>query len=186
MFWRLTLYPHCLALDGCLFYKKQDVKRAGTYYNQSLQPNNCLERINIEVRDNDSRFSAKLIQEFLKRTISTKYLHHPYTHKKMVILKVFMRFWQKTTLLMVNRRIRRGFDAILWKNTMNAYIHRCICLQISFRMLEQRTNRTKQRRNKMEDKIQTQIPYQISGNTSLKCSSLRNLVIPLFGGWTEF
>jgi hypothetical protein len=28
-----------------------------------------LERINIEVRDNDSRFSAKLIQEFLKRTI---------------------------------------------------------------------------------------------------------------------
>jgi hypothetical protein len=32
--------------------------------------------INIEVRnDNDSRFSAKLIQEFLKRTISTKYLH---------------------------------------------------------------------------------------------------------------
>jgi hypothetical protein len=61
-----------------------------------LQPNNLERGINIEVRnDNDSRFSAKLIQEFLKRTISTKYLHIHIRHKKMVILKVFMRFWQK-------------------------------------------------------------------------------------------
>jgi hypothetical protein len=79
--------------------KKQDVKRAWEHIIiNHLQPNNCLEEINIEVRnDNDSRFSAKLIQEFLKRTISTKYLHIHIRHKKMVILKVFMRFWQKTT-----------------------------------------------------------------------------------------
>jgi hypothetical protein len=77
----------------------------------------------------------------------------------MVILKVFMRFWQKTTPF--------NFWSIdeleeFWRYSMKKYnnerLHSsvCNCLQISFRMLEQRTNRTKQRRNKMEDKIQTQ------------------------------
>jgi hypothetical protein len=77
----IDTFTHCLALDGCLFYKKTGCKTClGTYIINHLQPNNCLERgINIEVRnDNDSRFSAKLIQEFLKRTISTKFTH-PYT-----------------------------------------------------------------------------------------------------------
>jgi hypothetical protein len=131
----------------------------GNAYINHLQPNNCLERgINIEVRnDNDSRFSA-LIQEFLKRTISTKYLHIHIRHKKMVILKVFMRFWQKTTpFYFWSIDELEEVLTLFYENTIMNYIHRCnLPPNIFFRMLEQRTNRTKQRRNKMEDKIQTQ------------------------------
>jgi hypothetical protein len=42
--------PHCLALDGCLFYKKTGCMQ--NEYNQSLQPNKLLawkRGINIEV-----------------------------------------------------------------------------------------------------------------------------------------
>jgi transposase InsO family protein len=52
-----------------LSIKKEDVKRAWEYIIiNHLQPNNCLwKKIHIEVRtDNDSRFSAKLIQDFFK------------------------------------------------------------------------------------------------------------------------
>jgi hypothetical protein len=46
--------------------------------------------INIEVRnDNDSRFSAKLIQEFFKENYLNQVFTHPYTPQEMVILKVF-------------------------------------------------------------------------------------------------
>jgi putative transposase len=49
--------------------KKEDVRRAWkSIIINHLEPNNCLEKkIHIEVKnDNDSRFSAKMIQEFFK------------------------------------------------------------------------------------------------------------------------
>jgi hypothetical protein len=52
---------------------------------------------------------------------------------------------------------------------------------MSFRMLEKGLIEQFDDENKEENHVQTQIPYhQVSGNTSWKCSSLQNLVIPLF------
>jgi hypothetical protein len=69
-----------------------------------------------------------------------------------------MRFWQKTTPF--NFWSIDELEEVLtlfYEKYNNERLHSSVCNlpQISFRMLEQRTNRTKQR-NKMEDKIQTQ------------------------------
>lgn len=64
------------------FIKKQDVKKAWEHIIiNHLQPNNCLEKgITIEVRnDNDSQFSAKLIQNFFKANYLNQVFKHPYT-----------------------------------------------------------------------------------------------------------
>ena len=62
--------------------KKQDVKKAWEHIIiNHLQPNNCLKKeITIEVRnDNDSGFSAKLIQNFFKENYLNQVFTHPYT-----------------------------------------------------------------------------------------------------------
>jgi hypothetical protein len=62
------------------------------------------------------------------------------------------------------------------KNTIMNAIHSSVCNRLQI-FLEQGLIE-QNRRNKMEDKIQTQDTLnQISGNTSLKCSSL---MIPRF------
>lgn len=80
--------------------KKQDVKRAWEHIIiNHLQPNNCLERgINIEVRnDNDSRFSAKLIQEFFKENYLNQVFTHPYTPQENGHIESFHAILAKKT-----------------------------------------------------------------------------------------
>jgi transposase InsO family protein len=64
------------------YIKKEQVKQIWEQVIiNHLQPNNCLEKkISIEVRnDNDSRFSAKIIQDFFEENSLNQVFTHPYT-----------------------------------------------------------------------------------------------------------
>jgi hypothetical protein len=92
--------------------------------------------INIEVRnDNDSRFSAKLIQEFFKENYLNQVFTHPYTPQENGHIEFSCDFGKKTTpfnfwsIDELEEVLTLFYENII----MNAYIHRCvICLQISF------------------------------------------------------
>jgi hypothetical protein len=101
MFWRrLTLYHIVLHWMVAYSIKKQDVKRAWEHIIiNHLQPNNCLEEELI------LRFAMIMIvgslqswfRNFLKRTISTKYLHIHIRHKKNGHIEFSCDFGKKTT-----------------------------------------------------------------------------------------
>jgi len=106
----------------------------------------------------------------------------------MVILSVFMQFWQKTTPLefLVNRRIGRCFDSFYEKYN-NEQLHSSVCNlppNIFLECWNKELIEQKRDEKKMIITFKLKNPCsQISGNTGLKCSSLQNLKIPPF--WAD-
>lgn len=171
--------------------KKADVKAAWEHIIiNHLEPNNVLERkINIEVRnDNDSRFSAKQIQEFFKENHLNQVFTHPYTPQENGHIESFhgilakklnpYNFWTLQDLFTVL--------TLFYEKYNNERLHSSTCdlppnifLECWNKGLILQTRDEKKRTIKFKLKI----PYhEISGNTSLKCSSLQDLVIPPFSG----
>lgn len=169
--------------------KKEDVKRAWeAIIINHLQPNNCLEKkINIEVRnDNDSRFSAKMIQEFFQENHLNQVFTHPYTPQENGHIESFhailskklkpYHFWTLQELEQVL--------VMFYEKYNNERLHSSVCnlppnvfLECWNKGFIEQTEDEKKRKITFKLKI----PYQqISGNTSWKCSSLQNLVIPPF------
>lgn len=170
--------------------KKQDVKKAWEYIIiNHLQPNNCLEKgINIEVRnDNDSRFSAKMIQEFFKDNYLNQVFTHPYTPQENGHIESFhailakklrpYNFWSIDEL--------EGVLTLFYEKYNNERLHSSVCNLPPNIFLEcWNKGLIEQKRDEIKRRItfKLTIPYnQISGTTSLKCSSLQNLEIPPFG-----
>lgn len=169
--------------------KKHDVKHAWEYIIiNHLQPNNCLEKkIHIEVRnDNDSRFSAKLIQDFFLENNLHQVFTHPYTPQENGHIESFhsilakklrpYNFWSIDELEEVL--------VIFYEQYNNERLHSSVCdlppnifLECWNKGLIEQHEDEKRRKITFKLKIQY---YQISGNTSCKCSSLQNLVIPPF------
>ena len=169
--------------------KKQDVKQAWQHIIiNHLQPNNCLERVvNIEVRnDNDSRFSAKLIQDFFKENHINQVFTHPYTPQENGHIESFhailakklrpFNFWSIDEL--------EGVLTLFYEKYNNERLHSSVCNLPPNIFLECWNKEfIEQKRDQIKRTItfKLKIPYhQISGNTSLKCSSLQNLEIPPF------
>ncbi|MBP2282027.1 transposase InsO family protein [Flavobacterium sp. CG_23.5] len=169
--------------------KKEDVKRAWEHIIiNHLQPNNCLEKgIHIEVRnDNDSRFSAKMIQNFFKDNYLNQVFTHPYTPQENGHIESFhailakklrpFHFWTIDEL--------EGVLTIFYEKYNNERLHSSVCNLPPNIFLEcWNKGLIEQKRDEIKRKItfKLKIPYQqISGNTSLKCSSLQNLEIPPF------
>jgi transposase InsO family protein len=169
--------------------KKEDVKRAWEdIIINHLQPNNCLEKkIHIEVRnDNDSRFCAKMIQKFFEENHINQVFTHPYTPQENGHIESFhailakklkpYRFWSLQELEQVL--------VLFYEKYNNERLHSSVCDLPPNIFLE---SWNKGYIDQFEDekkrkiKFKLNIPYnQISGNTSWKCSSLQNLVIPPF------
>lgn len=104
----------------------------------------------------------------------------------MVILKVFMRFWQKK-LRPFNFWSIDELEEVLtlfYEKYNNERLHSSVCNLPPNIFLEcWNKGLIEQNRDEIKWKIKfkLKIPYnQISGNTSLKCSSLQSLVIPPF------
>ena len=169
--------------------KKQDVKHAWEYIIiNHLQPNNCLEKkINIEVRnDNDSRFSAKTIQDFFKENYLNQVFTHPYTPQENGHIESFhailakklrhFNFWSIDEL--------EANLTLFYEKYNNERLHSSVCNLPPNIFLEcWNKSLIEQKRDEVKRTItfKLKIPYnQISGNTSLKCSSLQNLEIPPF------
>lgn len=169
--------------------KKQDVKRAWQdIIINHLQPNNCLEKkIQIEVRnDNDSRFCAKMIQEFFKENHLNQVFTHPYTPQENGHIESFHAILAKK-LKPYNFYTLQELEQVLvlfYEKYNNERLHASVCnlppnifLECWNKGLVAQTQDEKKRKITFKLKI----PYQqISGNTSWKCSSLQNLVIPPF------
>jgi putative transposase len=170
--------------------KKEDVKRAWeNIIIDHLQPNDSLRKaIHIEVRnDNDSRFSAKLIQDFFKENHLNQVFTHPYTPQENGHIESFhailsrklkpYNFWSLEELEEVL--------VLFYDKYNNQRLHSSVCnlppnifLECWTKGLIKQTEDEKRR--KITFKLS--IPYhQVSENTSWKCSSLQNLEIPPFG-----
>jgi transposase InsO family protein len=172
--------------------KKEDVKRAWeNIIINHLQPNNCLEKkIQIEVRnDNDSRFCAKMIQEFFKENHLNQVFTHPYTPQENGHIESFHAILAKK-LKPYNFYTLQELEQVLvlfYEKYNNQRLHASVCslppnifLECWNKGLVEQTQDDKKRKITFKLKI----PYgQISGNTSWKCSSLQNLVIPPF--WAD-
>lgn len=169
--------------------KKEDVKRAWErIIINHLQPNNCLEKgIQIEVRnDNDSRFSAKVIQEFFKENHLNQVFTHPYTPQENGHIESFhailskklkpYHFWtlqelEQVLVLFYEKYNNERLHSSVCDLPPNVFLE---CYQKGF--IDQFED---EKKRKITFKLN--IPYQqISGNTSWKCSSLQNFVIPPF------
>lgn len=169
--------------------KKEDVKRAWeAIIINHLQPNKCLEKkIHIEVRnDNDSRFCAKMIQKFFEENHLNQVFTHPYTPQENGHIESFhailakklkpYHFWTLQELEQVL--------VLFYEKYNNERLHSSVCdlppnifLECWNKGLIEQTEDEKKRKITFKLKIPY---YQISGNTSWKCSSLQNLVIPPF------
>ena len=171
------------------YIKKEAVKKAWEHIIiNHLQPNNCLDKgIHIEVRnDNDSRFSAKLVQEFFKENYLNQVFTHPYTPQENGHIESFhailakklspFNFWTIDEL--------KEVLTIFYEKYNNERLHSSVCNLPPNIFLEcWNKGLIEQKRDEIKRKItfKLKIPYQqISGNTSLKCSSLQNLEIPPF------
>ena len=171
------------------YIKKEDVKKVWEHIIiNHLQPNNCLEKnINIEVRnDNDSRFSAKLIQDFFKDNHLNQVFTHPYTPQENGHIESFhailskklkpYNFWSIDELEQVL--------ILFYEKYNNERLHSSVCdLPPNIFVECWNKNLIEQIRDekKRTIKFKLKIPHnQISGNTSLKCSSSQDLVIPPF------
>ena len=169
--------------------RKEDVKRAWeNIIENHLQANDCLaKKIQIEVRnDNDSRFSAKLIQDFFKENHLNQVFTHPYTPQENGHIESFhailskklkpYNFWSLAELEQVL--------VLFYEKYNNERLHSSICNLPPNTFLEcWNKGFIEQKEDEKKRKItfKLKIPYnQISGNTSWECSSLQNLVIPPF------
>ena len=169
--------------------KKEDVKRAWErIIINHLQPNNCLEKkIHIEVRnDNDSRFCAKTIQDFFAENHINQVFTHPYTPQENGHIESFHAILAKK-LRPYNFWTLQELEQVLvlfYEKYNNERLHSSVCnlppnvfLECWNKGFIDQTEDEKKRKITFKLKI----PYhQISGNTSWKCSSLQNLVIPPF------
>lgn len=169
--------------------KKQDVKRAWeSIITDHLQPNDCLEKkIQIEVRnDNDSRFCAKVIQEFFKENHLNQVFTHPYTPQENGHIESFHAILAKK-LKPYNFYTLGELEQVLvlfYEKYNNQRLHSSVCNLPPNVFLECWNNalieQTRDNR-KRTIKFKLKIPYhQISGNTSWECSSLQNSAIPPF------
>jgi transposase InsO family protein len=169
--------------------KKEDVKRAWErIIINHLQPNNCLEKkIHIEVRnDNDSRFSAKTIQEFFAENHLNQVFTHPYTPQENGHIESFHAILAKK-LRPYNFWTLQELEQVLvlfYEKYNNERLHSSVC-NLPPNIFLECWNKgfidqiEDEKKRKITFKLK--IPYhQISGNTSWKCSSLQNLVIPPF------
>lgn len=169
--------------------KKEDIKRAWErIIINHLQPNNCLEKkIHIEVRnDNDSRFCAKTIQDFFAENHINQVFTHPYTPQENGHIESFHAILAKK-LRPYNFWTLQELEQVLvlfYEKYNNERLHSSVCnlppnvfLECWNKGFIDQTEDEKKRKITFKLKI----PYhQISGNTSWKCSSLQNLVIPPF------
>lgn len=169
--------------------KKQDVKRAWeSIITDHLQPNDCLEKkIQIEVRnDNDSRFCAKVIQEFFKENHLNQVFTHPYTPQENGHIESFHAILAKK-LKPYNFYTLGELEQVLvlfYEKYNNQRLHSSVCnlppnvfLECWNNALIEQTRDNRKRTIKFKLKIPY---YQISGNTSWECSSLQNSAIPPF------
>ena len=169
--------------------KKQDVKKAWEeIIINHLQPNNCLEKkIHIEVRnDNDSRFRAKVIQDFFLENHLNQVFTHPYTPQENGHIESFHAILSKK-LKPYHFFTLQELEQVLvlfYEKYNNERLHASICNLPPNVFLEcWNKGLIEQKEDQIKRKItfKLKIPYhQISGNTSWKCSSLQNLMIPPF------
>jgi transposase InsO family protein len=171
------------------YIRKEDVKRAWEHIIiNHLQPNDCLSKqIQIEVRnDNDSRFSAKCIRDFFEENHLNQVFTHPYTPQENGHIESFhailskklkpYHFWKSEEL--------NEILTIFYEKYNNERLHSSICnlpptifIECWNKGLIEQVRNEKKRTIKFKLKIKH---HQISGNTSLKCSSLQDLGIPPF------
>jgi len=169
--------------------KKEDVKKAWEYIIiNHLQPNNCLDKgIKIEVRnDNDSRFSAKLIQDFFKENYLNQVFTHPYTPQENGHIESFHAILSKKLKPYLFWSIDELEQVLIlfYEKYNNERLHSSVCdlppnifLECWNKNLIEQTRNEKKRTIKFKLKIPLN---QISGNTSWECSSSQDLVIPPF------
>lgn len=169
--------------------KKQDVRKAWeSIIINHLQPNDCLEKkIQIEVRnDNDSRFCARIIQEFFKENHLNQVFTHPYTPQENGHIESFHAILAKK-LKPYSFYTLQELEQVLvlfYEKYNNQRLHSSVCnlppnvfLECWNKALIEQTRDDRKRTIKFKLKI----PYhQISGNTSWECSSLQNSAIPPF------
>ena len=177
-------------LHGYVGYsiKKEDVKKVWEHIIVNhLQPHDCLNKqINIEVRnDNDSRFSAKTIQTYFKENHLNQVFTHPYTPQENGHIESFhailakklkqYKFWsikelQQVIILFYDKYNNQRLHSSICDLPPNIFIE---CWNKD--LVEMHRDETK-RTIKFKLKIKHE---QISDNTSLKCSSSQDAVIPL-------
>jgi putative transposase len=162
--------------------KKEDVKRAWEQIIiNHLQPNDCLKRqINIEIRnDNDSRFSAKEIQNFFQENHLNQVFTHPYTPQENGHIESFhailakklksYHFWDIDEL--------EAVLTLFYEKYNNQRLHTSVCNlppNIFLELWDQNLIEQIRDEQKRTIKFKLKIPYQqISGNTSLKLCSLQ-------------
>ena len=171
------------------YIKKEDVRRAWeSIIINHLQPNNCLSKqIQIEVRnDNDSRFSAKLIQDFFKENYLNQVFTHPYTPQENGHIESFhailskklgpYHFWDIEEL--------ENVLTVFYEKYNNERLHSSVCnlppnifIECWEKGLIDQVRDKKKRTIKFKLNIKR---HQIPGYTSLKCSSLQDFTIPSF------
>jgi transposase InsO family protein len=167
--------------------KKADVKKVWEHVIVNhLQPNDCLsKKIEIEVRnDNDSRFSAKEIQAYFKENHLNQVFTHPYTPQENGHIESFhailskklkqYKFWSINELEQV--------ITLFYDKYNNQRLHSSVCdlppnifVECWNKGLVEMQRDEKKRTIKFKLKIKHD---QISDNTSLKCSSSQDFVIP--------
>ena len=167
--------------------KKEDVKKVWEHVIVNhLQPHDCLNKqINIEVRnDNDSRFSAKEIQAYFKENHLNQVFTHPYTPQENGHIESFhailakklkqYKFWSIKELQQV--------IILFYDKYNNQRLHSSICdlpPNIFIECWNKDLVEMHRDERKRTIKFKLKIKYeQISDNTSLKCSSSQDIVIP--------
>jgi transposase InsO family protein len=176
-------------LHGYVGYsiKKGDVKKVWEHIVVNhLQPHDCLiKQINIEVRnDNDSRFSAKEIQAYFKENHLNQVFTHPYTPQENGHIESFhailskklkqYKFWSINELEQV--------IILFYDKYNNQRIHSSVCdlpPNIFVECWNKKLIEMHRDERKRTIKFKLTIKHdQISDNTSLKCSSSQDIVIP--------
>lgn len=178
-----------LALHSYVSYsiKKTEVKKVWEHIIiNHLQPNDCLNRtIQIEVRnDNDSRFYAKEIQAYFQENYLNQIFTHPYTPQENGHIESFhailsqklnqYKFWSIEELEQV--------VILFYEKYNNKRLHSSICNlppNIFIECWNKNLIEMKRDQKKRTIRFKLKIPHsQISENTSLKCSSSQDFVIP--------
>jgi len=176
-------------LHGYVSYsiKKDDVKKVWEHVIiNHLQPNDCLgKNIQIEVRnDNDSRFSAKQIQAYFEENHLNQIFTHPYTPQENGHIESFhailsqklkqYKFWSIDELEQV--------IILFYDKYNNKRLHSSICdlpPNIFIECWNKKIIEMKRDEKQRTIHFKLLIPHdQISDNTSLKCSSSQDFVIP--------
>jgi len=177
-------------LHGYVGYsiEKEDVKKVWEHIIVNhLQPHDCLNKhINIEVRnDNDSRFSAKEIQTYFMENHLNQVFTHPYTPQENGHIESFHAILSKKLKQYKFWSIKELEQIIIlfYDKYNNQRLHSSICdlppnifIECWNKDLVEMIRDERKRIIKFKLKIKHE---QISDNTSLKCSSSQDDVIPL-------